>query len=185
MNQILNSFIDKTLLSINEIKTNGAKSEHSFKIDCSTLQDYLNYNILDSEQFKDWFIQLQTITGPCVYWYEISSEIANKKIIDQLDDYNNQITHIITPVYRNKYDQQTKILYVCIVKVNFYGRVIQHLGYHKQLHTQGLQLDHWAKDCDVKLELYVIEFNNDMSDMVATVEQYFAQVLKPLLGKHI
>lgn len=185
MNQILDSFIDRTIVSMNAIKNSGAKSEHVFEIDCSTLQDYLNCNILESEQFKNWFMELQTITGPCVYWYEIASGISNTEIIGKLDEYKKQMEHRVIPVYRKNYNQETKILYVGKVKGQFYGRVIQHLGYHKQVQTQGLQLYHWAKNIDLKLKLHVIEFNNDMSDLVATVEQYFAKELNPLLGKHI
>ena len=76
-------------------------------------------------------------------------------------------------------------LYVGKVKKNFYSRIVQHLGYFKTAATQGLQLCHWGNNLSLKLKLHVIEFNRDMEDMMPAIEQHFAQVLKPLVGKHI
>ena len=60
-----------------------------------------------------------------------------------------------------------------------------YLGYFKTAATQGLQLCHWGNNLSLKLKLHVIEFNRDMEDMMPAIEQHFAQVLKPLVGKHI
>ena len=57
--------------------------------------------------------------------------------------------------------------------------------YFKTAATQGLQLCHWGNNLSLKLKLHVIEFNRDMEDMMPAIEQHFAQVLKPLVGKHI
>lgn len=87
--------------------------------------------------------------------------------------------------YKKTYCATSNYLYVGKVKKNFYSRIVQHLGYFKTAATQGLQLCHWGNNLSLKLKLHVIEFNRDMEDMMPAIEQHFAQVLKPLVGKHI
>ena len=77
------------------------------------------------------------------------------------------------------------IIYMSERSKRISSRIVQHLGYFKTAATQGLQLCHWGNNLSLKLKLHVIEFNRDMEDMMPAIEQHFAQVLKPLVGKHI
>lgn len=185
MNVNLKDFINKSLKSLEFIKAHGAK-EYSYDFDCSELNNqYLTVDITKSEAYKEKFDSLKNIKGPAVYWFEILSETNQSDLINSLADYSRIDNHRAVPIIKKTYCPTSNNLYVGKVKRNFYGRVIQHLGYFKTAATQGLQLCHWANNLSLKLRLHVIEFESDMEDMMPAVEQHFALVLKPLLGKHI
>ena len=168
MDENLKKFIDQSIKSLEFIKNHGAK-EYSYDFDCSELDNqYLTVDITKSEAYKKKFDSLKEIKGPAVYWFEITSNTNQSDLVNALEDYSRKDNHRAVPV-----------------KKNFYSRIVQHLGYFKTAATQGLQLCHWGNNLSLKLKLHVIEFNRDMEDMMPAIEQHFAQVLKPLVGKHI
>ena len=90
----------------------------------------------------------------------------------------------VTPVIYKNYNRRTNILYVGKCKENFWGRVMQHLGYYKTPTTQGLQLFHWAKELRLEVRLNALEFTSDMKDIMPVIELFFAKQLQPLVGRH-
>lgn len=185
MNELLSKFLSDTISSLEKVLNEGPISEFSFDIDCSDLKDYLNNNIIKSEEYSGLFEELCQKQGPVLYWFEILSDNTNDSIITSLKEYQALKSHRVTPYYKESYDRHTRILYVGKCKRDFYGRIIQHLGYFVTPSTQGLQLYHWAKDICLKVRIHAIEFPKEMVDIMPIVESYFAKHLKPLIGKHI
>lgn len=185
MNDLLSKFLSDTISSLEKVSKEGQTSGFIFDIDCSDLKDYLNNNILESEEYSELFNKLCQMQGPVLYWFEILSDNTNDSIIASLKEYKSLKNHRVIPYYKDSYDKLTKTLYVGKCKGKFYGRVIQHLGYFVTPSTQGLQLYHWAKDISLKVRIHAIEFPKEMVDIMPIVEYYFAKHLKPLIGKHI
>lgn len=184
MNNILSNFIDETCKSLENLRKNDVIREFEYDFKCKDLEDYLNFDITNSNQFKQLFINLKEIKGPVLYWYEIISEHTNDEIINALKVYS-QTNQRATPVFYQNYSRDTRVLYVGKCKESFWGRVIQHLGYYKTHTTQGLQLYHWAKDLCLDVRLHALEFDTDMKEIMPIVESFFAKSLTPLVGKHI
>lgn len=184
MNSILTDFVVDTCKSLDNLRKSGVCSEFVCDFRCEELKDYLNFDIRDSVQFHELFQKLIKIKGPVLYWYEITSDQSNDVIINALRTYKLSGQRITPTIYKN-YDKRTRILYVGKCKECFWGRVIQHLGYHTADTTQGLQLYHWAKDLRLDVRLHALEFADDMKDIMPIVESYFAKRLCPLVGKHI
>lgn len=185
MNSILSDFLSDSLRSLENLRKNDVCREFSCDLKCEELGDFLNFDIRDSLQYHNLFKELQEIKGPVLYWYEITSDHSNDEIIEALQRYEQQQDHRAIPVIYKGYNRDTRILYVGKCKENFWGRVIQHLGYFKTPTTQGLQLYHWAKELHLEVKLYALEFAVDMTDILPIVESYFAKRLHPLVGKHI
>lgn len=186
MNENLKVFIEQTIKSLEYIKNNGAK-EYSFEFDCSELEDFsqLKINVLEHPKTKPFYAQLKEIKGPVLYWFEIVSGHNPIEIVSALSRYEGINEHRTIPKIRKKFCVTSDCLYVGKVKRSFYNRLMQHLGYFTTPTTQGLQLYYWAKELHLKVRLHAIEFEREMEDMMPAVEQYFANTLKPLVGKHI
>lgn len=186
MNENLKSFTEQTIKSLEYINANGVK-EHIFDIDCSELGDYnkTKNNVLENSKTKPFYDDLKKLSGPVLYWFEIMSDIDSDLVVNALRKFAIENKDRTTPFIKETINSNSKILYVGKVKRSFYGRVIQHLGYHKAAKTQGLQLYYWGKPLSLKVRIHAIEFEADMVDMMPAVEQYFANALKPLVGKHI
>jgi uncharacterized protein YihD (DUF1040 family) len=157
----------------------------TFEIDCSQLKEFLNVDIRYSEEFKELFEKLMQIKGPCLYWYKIISDNTSAEIIYSLKEYKSKLDRSVPAIKSDKsIFMNSRILYVGKVKRDFYGRVIQHLGCHTVARTQGLQLNYWAKEIGLKLELNVMEFDLKMANILPVVEFAVANELNPLIGKH-
>ncbi|WP_192820959.1 hypothetical protein [Rufibacter sp. LB8] len=167
-----------------EVSRNGIKSYQTFEVDCKDLEDYNHIDIRDSEKFKETFSQLKKVTGPVLYWFEIISDIDNQAIIAELTKYINLGDYKSVPALKKTLNFDTRALYVGKVKTQFWGRLIQHLGYYKVKATQGLQLYYWAKNLPIKFKIHVYEFEKNMADLMPIVENALAKELKPLIGKH-
>lgn len=165
----------------------GAKSIQSYEINCTDLDEsYFTQDIRDAEKFQPMFNELQKIQNPCVYYFEIQSDISTETIIDSINASGKN-----TPAIKNVISEDSKILYVgkshCV-----WGRLIAHLGFHTSKNSgnpapsnvHGLYLFDWAKDLNLRLNFYVFEFEEDMKDLVEVLERKFADMLNPIIGKH-
>lgn len=180
----LKDFIGATIKHLEHVRANGVKKELSFIINCSDLEDFNNHDIRQSQKFKPIFDQLVVVTGPTLYWFEIVSETDTKKIIEALNNYKATEKPKATPALKLNINYNSKILYVGKVKGIFWGRLIQHLGFFGVPATQGLQLFNWTKDLSLKINVNVLEFENDMAEIMPIIEYAFAKRLQPLIGKH-
>jgi len=183
MNSLLESFAEETIKGLKNISQNRIK-EYCFDIDCSELENYLTTDIRKAPKYEKLFEELEAITRQTIYWYEIVSDIDNAIILAAFEKYKEDTFGRPAPAL-NYYDHNsTRTLYVGKVKACFWGRVIQHLGYHKDCTDHGLQLSHWAKPLSLKLKLHALEINEDMYQLMPSLEVYFAKKLQPLIGKH-
>lgn len=183
MNKDFKSFVEETARGI-EHALNGGVKEYSFCINCADLDNYLITDIRSTTKFELLFKQLGQIENQAIYWYEIVSDTNNSSILEAFEQYKQNPTSRPTPALNNYEHQTSKTLYVGKVKGCLWGRTIQHLGYHKDATDHGLQLYHWAKPLSLKLELHVIEVNDNMNHLIPSLEVYFANKLQPLIGKH-
>ncbi|WP_304342930.1 hypothetical protein [Chryseobacterium koreense] len=129
------------------------------------------------------FSELNEMSGPCLYFFEITSDHLSSDIIDRIKIYSKTENSKAIPAIK-KTIPESNVLYVGKVKGNFWGRLIQHMGYYKVNRTQGLQLFYWAKELDLSLKLTVMEFESEMIDIMEVLESGLAKRLKPILGKH-
>ena len=170
----------KPLLHVAEY---GPKTTKEFLIDCSILEDYNYTDIRKANSFKSLFEDIQLLTGPSVYYFEIINNPKNDDIIEKFEKYALLQNSKNTPPINLNF-KKSNILYVGKVKSKMWGRLIQHLGYYKVEGTQGLQLYYWAKELNLKLKLVVFEFEPEMANLVGLVEFDLARTAKPILGKH-
>ena len=161
----------------------GAKKVHTFIFDIDHLPDFSGESVRAHAAHKTVFDEIETIKGPVVYFFEIISAHSSETVRAAAKSYSGPR---VMPAFRNenKIDFNSRILYVGKVKSNFLARVLQHLGYCGTEETQGMQLCHYARGLDLKLELTVFEFEADMADLLPLLEKAVASQLKPLLGKH-
>lgn len=182
----INFVTDELLNSLNSLKEGKSYKKYNFIIDSDLLEEkYLYENIIKSDTYKSLFEELMKIKGPCVYFFKINSEFILQEIIENLDNYKIIPENRSTPAIK-KHISESNILYVGKVKRNIYGRLIQHLGFHKNHQTQGLQLFHWITKNNVKLNLdfTIYEFDYNMIEIVSLYENELAKFLKPIIGKH-
>jgi len=184
MNDIIKEISSNAARPLLNISQTGAKHIQLFEIDCALLEDYNNINILHSERYKSLFDDLQKMTGPCLYYFEITSNHIPNEIINSIKTYSLSEYPKATPAIKKQPPIDSKILYVGEVKRHMYGRLIQHLGFFKTSATQGLQLFYWARTIPLSLKLTVMEFEPEMENLMEVLENELARKLKPILGKH-
>jgi hypothetical protein len=166
---------------LHHVATFGAESVHEFSFDLSTMRDFSNEDIRKSPEHSGTFDRLAKITGPVVYVFEVVSNTTAEALLSAAQNYSGSRA---TPAHKKWVNHESRILYVGKVKRNFWGRVIQHLGFYKVAATQGLQLFHWAPGLELEVKLTVFEFQPAMVELLLLLENTLAAYLKPLIGKH-
>jgi len=96
---------------------------------------------------SDLFIELDKLSNPCLYWFELENEQFSKKIKKQTNDFRERKKiHQRTIPAKNK-NNMSRYLYVGIRKggvrkkdglSNIASRIFHHLGYYHIGSTQGL-----------------------------------------------
>ncbi len=183
---IVNDIVSKKLVGFSEsFNIKDLPNNNNFKVHPNTLPkfDYL-FRPLDKRN-KD-----------CLYWFELETIEKAIELNNLLNVY--RLTNIKgTDGYRNipatNKNETSNVIYVGIRKgnkskkpklTNIVGRINQHLGYYENQNTQGLQLIHFAKKCDFKLTINVVEIVSTNSDYLNIIEKKVANILKPLCGRH-
>ena len=116
---------------------------------------------------------------PCLYRWEITSPYnadAIKETLAQLPKY--------TPRILKKAIAKDNTLYVGKVQSHIVGRVIQHLGYHLNQASHGLQLNDWAKPMNLTFKLHIIVLPHDVIPVEEIFETELAHKYEPLIGIH-
>ena len=159
----------------------GIVKEMSFDISSNDFDDkYLNHDIRNAEPFKQMFTQLAEVDEmPCLYRWEITSPYnadAIKEAVAKLPKY--------TPRILKKAIAKENTLYVGKVQSHIIGRVIQHLGYHLNQASHGLQLNDWAKPMNLTFRLHIIVLPQDVVPVEGIFEMELARKYEPLIGIH-
>ncbi|MBF6653977.1 hypothetical protein C3B47_14050 [Flavobacterium columnare] len=158
----------------------------SFEMDCNKLNfDFDNIDICEDPYFKEMFDELKLVTDyPTVYWFEFdTNKHSSEHLFNIFKNYKENITKRNPPAIY-KYFRNTNILYIGKSKSCLWGRLLLHLGFHRDKHSQGLILNEWAHNIDLKLKFNYCVFNREMVDLIALYELKLAQNNKPLIGKH-
>lgn len=189
--------IRKEAETLNKAITNylitGPKSILEFEINCSKLDEkYFSEDIRYSDEFIEMFKKLKNIQdSPCLYVFEIESEISTSILIENFLNFGNQTQKVI-PKLKTKIPFDSKTLYVGKVNKLIWGRLITHLGFHTnknkgnpiRSNNHGLQLYFWAKELNLQIKFKVIEFEKDLIEIVPILEKKLASKLHPIIGKH-
>lgn len=183
MIETLQKYSEELIDALNQVKIGGPKNYITYIFDCSFFRNYTLENIRLSNEHLKYHEILRPINGPCIYWFEIMGNTNPEKIREEISRYREKNIKSV-PAMRKNFDINSKALYVGKVKKSFWNRIIQHLGYYINDRTQGLQLYHWAEDCNLTLKLHVYEFENEMSNLMGPFEYKLARELRPILGKH-
>jgi len=185
MKENVNNAIQELIDTLEKSKLVDLEQKLVATFNCAELEEvHLREDIRDSIQFKTLFSELYTMKGPVLYWFKVCSTNTTKEIFDMLNEYKGIQSCRVVPALRKNCPPNSEYLYVGKVKRYFWGRIVQHLGYAKDPRTQGLQLFHWAKKLNLQLELYAIEFDKDMADLVGVLETLMAREFKPIVGSH-
>ena len=159
----------------------GIVKEMSFDISSKDFEDkYRDHDIRDAESFTQMFAQLAEVDElPCLYRWEITSPYnadAIKEAVAKLPKY--------TPRILKKAIAKDNTLYVGKVQSHIVGRVIQHLGYHLNQASHGLQLNDWAKSMNLTFKLHIIVLPHDVIPVEEIFETELAHKYEPLIGIH-
>ncbi|MBQ4819475.1 GIY-YIG nuclease family protein [Aquimarina sp. MMG016] len=173
---------------VNEI---GYRLSISFNI--KDLPDHKNFStsLKDIENSKYIYRELDEIRCDCLYWFELGTKEEAKKLNARLNEYRASNSNRSVPATNKNKD--SNVLYVGIRRggytkkwetSNITNRINQHLGYYHSGNTQGLQLIHFAKDCDFDIRINVVKIESTNSMYLNIIEKLVAQKLKPLCGRH-
>ena len=183
MNKKVKEFSYNAIGPLQRVSENGAKQIYQFEIKCCEMKDYNNIGVTKNSDFSHIFDVVTTITGPCLYYFEIQSDHTAEEIINKVKDYKATNASKAVPAIK-KHFSKSKILYVGKVKKSLWARLVQHLGYYNVPRTQGLQLFYWANEMNISLKMNILEFETEMADYIGILESDLAKELKPILGRH-
>jgi hypothetical protein len=164
----------------------GAVAYKVFELDIDDLEDFSHVDIRDSAKHKELFAALaeKEMRGPALYVFELLPDTDNARLLQQLYTYRSTAGSKAVPAMRKHPNTDSTYLYVGKVKKDFWGRLIQHMGFYKNGQTQGLQLYHWMRGSGAKLRVHVHVFPKGLEELMGRLEVQMAQQLHPLIGKH-
>ena len=193
-NDIMNleNFIKNKSQDISEVFSNIYRNNESiqsfhYKIDVNKFDNkYVNeINITLHGDFVEMFNEMQEFESlPALYLFEINPSIPKEEIISLINEVNkNQFLNIPA---QNKSPNNSGVLYVGKVKSCAWGRLIQHLGYHQNRKSHGLQLNFWSNKTSSNIELSytVMFFDKSVADYIHVLEYELAKFMNPIIGKH-
>jgi len=183
---ISNIIIDKSQ-SISNIFSKITESNFISKRTFELKQDlfcskYINLeNITHSTDFFHVFDYLKKHEQyPAIYVFGVNTDINYNDIIKRI----REVEHYRTPALNN-YKVNTGTLYVGKVKKILWGRLIQHLGYHSNQKSHGLQLHYWINKLkNPNISFSVFFLSKESADYIEILEKEISIKLKPIIGKH-
>lgn len=181
--KLINEEARKTALIFDNIAKGQIVDSFKFDIDSKYFtEDFINNDITQDVNFKEMFDTLREFNNyPALYFFQINQELSRKEILDLIKANDS----LKTPALNN-FKENNGFLYVGKVTACAWGRLIQHLGYHQQRKSHGLQVGLWGSKTTKKLELSftVIFFEQESRDYLVLLEKMLSKQLKPIIGKH-
>ncbi|WP_299317290.1 hypothetical protein [uncultured Maribacter sp.] len=188
--RILETIRDKVISNVDErfsatFKIKNLPNHDGFDVDANTHKDS-----------RYIFTQLDKIECDCLYWFSLETKEQAKELNSLLNKYrkkNKKGSKGFRCVPATSKNEDSEVLYVGIRRggitiksrlTNITGRVNQHLGYYHKGSTQGLQLIHFAKECDFDITINVVKIESSCSMYLNIIEKLVAKKLKPLCGRH-
>lgn len=158
--------------------------EHSFRIN---LNDLLN-------EYRRIEPKLTKIIGDTLYYFETDTKEDADFLLTLLDKNIKELKKNDRTYPKHRNESETKILYLGVrqgglarkreVLSNVAGRMWHHFGLYDKGSTQGVQLEYWAKESNLTLNLHIYEFDFQHRQYLYILEKFQSIVLKPRLGKH-
>lgn len=188
--EILKDYRNTLLESLQAFDPNDFDKIVSLDIECEKIASF-DQDCHDSPESSKVFTLLHNNKNrnPAVYWFEITSEHTAKQIRDSYGDLQNKTSGLRTiPAINDKYNADSKVLYVGKGNENLSGRMFLHFGYEKKrTNLQGLQLCHWDYSGalkGLKLRLNLIYLPDHLKVFAPVFENELARKFQPILGKH-
>ena len=134
---------------------------------------------------------LRRIKNPCLYVFELINPDATtvfnayKAFIKNHAEKNLKSKRACSSINETfiKDENKPKILYVGKSEKPIDGRIVVHFGYYEKA-VAGLQLIHWGKSINLKINIHVFELlNNNIQTSLDALEKVFFTQLKPIIGK--
>lgn len=183
----MNNFIKSICLSkskdLHEFSNLDIKIE-TLELDCSWFCSCTDDGQVLHDEILTLINNLKMVEGPVVYWIELSNEIKGEQLLSAFIDYSRTLSPRAIPARKKYPDIDSNVLYVGKVKRIFWGRIYQHLGFHRNKWTQGLQLYFWTKELKPIFKINYCQFTNELVDILPLFEISLARRLRPILGKH-
>ena len=166
-----------------KVYENGPKRHKTLKIDLTDLKGLTHEQLINSNQYSELVQKFNTLKDPCVYWFEILGNYDIDTVWNAFQAFKDSHTHKL-PRSKTKAPRDTNILYLGKVKFNLLRRMKEHLGFTTATKTQSLQLCHWATELGLEIEINVLEFEQETSNLVGAFEFKLAREMKTILGSH-
>jgi len=177
--------IDNIKTIVNSIDESTFEKHYKVFLDCSDLP---NLNPGDESQcftkLSNFFGVLNATKQPAIYWFVVTSNHTSKQIMSKIIKADENVKRRFPMLVRRRtYNFESKVLYVGMTRSKLKGRMVSHLGYHKNNDNHGLQLCHWAVDLGLKLELNYILLNKNLEGLTELFERELSKQLKPIVGR--
>jgi hypothetical protein len=138
--------IENIKVVVNSIDESTFEKHYSVPLDCSGLP-ILNPND-ESQHFiklSDFFGALSVAKQPTLYWFIVTSNHTSKQLTDKVKKAVRNMKRHFPKLDRKRIGKsESKVLYVGKTRSELKGRMISHLGYHRNNDNHGLQLCHRA-----------------------------------------
>lgn len=184
-------FLEEQIALYQEQLGNVAKvglNVFDFDMDCSLLsyQKHREHDIRDSAEYKSMFEKLANYEdNPCVYWFDSDDEINGCEIFHQIDSVQKK--GVIVPAH-GRSPHNGYCLYVGKATRNIHGRLMMHLGVHKNSRSHGLNILYWDESFrkNFKLKFHFIPFpkNEEWRNLISLMEFLLSVKNNPIIGKH-
>lgn len=140
-----------------------------------------NFSTAEKERLADYNAFINTYEAdlknkPCIYVFEIK-EGDTKEIIKTYKELQKTNKSAV----KKTINCNTTCLYVGKSKSTLSHRLKVHFGY-KDTTENGLQLLHWAKELDIKLQLNIYVFQKELDFLLPLYEANFSKAHQPLIG---
>lgn len=134
----------------------------------------------------DFFNALNIVKQPVIYWFVITSSHSSKQIMNKVRAASDKINRRFPMLERKRtYKYESNVLYVGKTWSKLKGRMVSHLGYHKNIDNHGLQLCHWAQELELELELNYIILPEEVEGLTELFERELSKKLKPIIGREV
>ena len=161
----------------------GIVKEMSFEIDSKDFENKYRdkEDVRHAAPFKQMFDALTEVDNlPCLYRWEITSPYNE----DDIKQAVGELQKFTPRVLKKAKATDDNTLYVGKVKKFIVGRIIQHLGYHRNPASHGLQLNDWAKPMNLHFRLHIIVLPDEVIPVEEIFETELAHKYVPLIGIH-
>lgn len=170
---------------VNSIDESTFEKHHRVPLDCSGLPIFSPGDELQCHaKLPGFFGALGVARHPAIYWFIVTSNHTSKEIIDKIAKAAENVQRKFPLLNRRRaYKSESKVLYVGKTGSELKGRMVSHLGYHRNNDNHGLQLCHWATDLELKLELNYISLPKELEGLTELFERELSKQLKPIIGR--